>query len=201
MNLITSCESGDYYLALTVSLLGGALRLQAQGLPALPYVINGACQLECCRLGEWSTSFSRLPLYTVPGGRAAAHDTIPARTSFTADSTVVVVQRFGIAVPDEPVPQQYRESPALGAGDTVYLVRYEGEDWFTGIVRGQQHKVYAFWSGRPGMSRPPGTRTYGRVVKDLETEWWVHVRWSGDHVGWINMTHVSSVHGPDACSE
>ena len=66
MNLFTSCGSGDYCLALTVSLLGRALRLQAQGLPALPYIINGACQLECCRLGGWSTSFSRLPLYAVP---------------------------------------------------------------------------------------------------------------------------------------
>jgi len=104
-------------------------------------------------------------------------------------------------VPDEPVPQRSKESPPLAPGDTVYLVRYEGEDWFTAIVGGKQRKVYAFWSGRPGMGRSPATRTYGHVVADLDTEWWVHVRSPGAHVGWINMTHVSSVHGPDACSE
>jgi len=82
----------QFSLALTVSLLrAAALPLQAQGLPALPYIIYGACQLECCRLGEWSTSFSPVPIHTRPGDRAGTHDTIPVRTSFAADSTVVVV--------------------------------------------------------------------------------------------------------------
>ena len=118
-----------------------------------------------------------------------------------ADSTVVLVRQFGMAVVDEPVPQRYRDSPALAAGDTVYLVRYNGEDWFTAIVRGQGHDLYAFWAGRPGMSRPASTRTYGHVVQALQTEWWVHVRLSNGRIGWINMTHVSSVRGPDACSQ
>ncbi|HYS60953.1 MAG TPA: hypothetical protein VEM27_10205 [Gemmatimonadales bacterium] len=51
------------------------------------------------------------------------------------------------------------------------------------------------------MSRPASTRTYGHVVQALQTEWWVHVRLSNGRIGWINMTHVSSVRGPDACSQ
>jgi len=122
------------------------------------------------------------------------------RSTFTADSTVMVVRQFGIAVADEPVPQRYRDSPAVAAGDTVYLMLYNGEDWFTASVRGQQQQLYAFWAGRPGMSRPANTRTYGHVTQQLRIEWWVHVHLSNGRVGWINMTAVSSVRGPDACS-
>jgi len=175
--------------------------LQAQGLPKAPYTVEGACQLECCRLGEWSTSFSTVLVYRTPGDSTSPGDTIPARTAFLTDSTVVVVRQFGIAVADEPVPQRYRDSPALAAGDTAYLVRYKGEDWFTAIVRGQRHDLYAFWAGGPGMSRPASTRTYGHVAQGLQTEWWVRVRLSRGRMGWINMTHVSSVRGPDACSQ
>ncbi len=185
-------------LCLPASMLDG---LQAQGLPTLPYTVDGACQLECCRLGQWSTSFSTVLVYRTPGDSTSPRDTIPVRTTFMADSTVVLVRQFGMAVVDEPVPQRYRDSPALAAGDTVYLVRYNGEDWFTAIVRGQRHDLYAFWAGRPGMSRPASTRTYGHVVQALQTEWWVHVRLSNGRIGWINMTHVSSVRGPDACSQ
>ena len=183
------------------ALAGQGPDLRAQGLPSLPHTIEGACQLECCRLGSWTTTFAPLAVHPAPGDRTASRDSIPARTTFTADSTVVVVRQFGIAVADEPVPQRYRDSPALAAGDTVYLVRYEGEDWFRAIVRGQTQQVHAFWVGPPGMRRPRSTRTYGHVVQELQTEWWVQVRLPDGRSGWINMTQVSSVRGPDACSQ
>ena len=180
---------------------GMAQQPQAHVLPSLPHIIPGACQLECCRLGQWSTSFSRVAIYRNPGDQDPSPDTIPVRTSFTADSTVVVVRQFGIAVTDEPVPQRYNDSPALARGDTVYLLRYEGDDRFAAIVGGQRRPVDAFWAGRPGMSRPATWRTYGHVVQDLSTEWWVRIRLGVGPAGWINMTHVSSVRGPDACSQ
>ena len=90
----------------------------------------------------------------------------------------------------------------LVPGDTVYLMRYEGEDWFTAIVRARIETIYAFWGpGEPGMMRPDDTPSFGRVLRNLDTEWWVHVRLEDARVGWINMTHVQSVRGPDACSQ
>jgi len=71
--------------------------LQAQGLPTLPYTVDGACQLECCRLGQWSTSFSTVLVYRTPGDSTSPRDTIPVRTAFMADSTVVLVRQFGMA--------------------------------------------------------------------------------------------------------
>jgi len=174
--------------------------LRAQ-MPLLPHVIPNECQLECCRLGQWSTTFSTVPVYPAPGTDDAPRDTIPVRTSFAADSTVVVVRQVGIAVVETPVPRRFEVSPPLASGDTVYLLRYEGDDFFTTIVRGRTEHIYAFWEGKPGMSRPTGWITYGRVLQNLKTEWWVHVRLPTRRAGWINMTHVSSVHGPDACSE
>ena len=187
--------------AVLMGLAASISKSLAQGVPPLPYLIPNACQRECCRLGEWSTSFSPVLVHTKAGALGTPSDTIPVRSSFTADSTAILVRHFGIAVVDTPVPRRYRESPALAPGDTVYLLRYEGEDWFTALVRGQRQRVYAFWAGRPGMSRPATERTFGRVIQDLDTEWWVHVRLRQGRTGWIDMTRVSSVHGPDACSE
>jgi hypothetical protein len=108
--------------------------LQAQALPPVPYVIANVCQLECCRLGQWSTSFDALAVYRAPGDQGARTTTIPKRTSFVADSSVVVVRRFGVAVADKPVPvprnAPIEDSTTLVPGDTVYLMRYEGGDWF-----------------------------------------------------------------------
>jgi len=182
-----------------------ASRLQGQGLPSLPRIIPNTCQLECCRLGEWSTSFSPLPVHTQPGDSSPPFAAIPVRTSFVADSTVVVVRRFGVAVVDRLVRKRLYfvdDSSTLTPGDTVYLVNYDGEDWFTSIVHNRVDTVHAFWGrGGPGMLRPRSTPSYGRVLQDLETEWWVRVRLPNGSAGWINMTQVGSVSGPDACSQ
>ena len=179
--------------------------VQGQGLPSLPHIIANACQLECCRLGEWSTSFSPLAVYAQPGDPSAPVATIPVRTSFVANSSVVVVRRFGIAVVDKLVrkrPYFLNDSSTLTPGDTVYLMKYNGEDWFTSIIHNRVDTVHAFWGpGGPGVLRPQGTPSYGRILQNLETEWWVRVRLTNGSAGWINMTRVGSVRGPDACSQ
>jgi hypothetical protein len=189
-------------LLLTTLLVSG---VQAQGLPSLPHIIPNACQLECCRLGEWSTTFSPLAVYAQPGDRSQPFATIAVRTSFAAESSVVVVRQFGIAVVDKLVrkrPYWVNDSSELAPGDTVYLVNYDGEDWFTSIIHNRADTVYAFWGvGAPGMLRPRSTPSYGRVLQSLETEWWVRVRLPNRSAGWINMTQVGSVRGPDACSQ
>jgi hypothetical protein len=123
-----------------------------------------------------------------------------------ADSSVVVVRRFGVAVADKPVPAPryapIADSTTLMPGDTVYLIRYAGGDWFAAMVHGHATRIHAFWgSAEPGMLRPLNTPSYGRVLQDLDTEWWVHVRLAPAVAGWINMTDVQSVAGPDACSQ
>jgi len=191
-----------YSLLLLTTLLVPSL--QAQGLPPLPHIIPHACQLECCRLGEWSTSFSPLTVYAQPGDASPPTATIPVRTSFVAVSSVVVVRQFGLAVVDKPVrkrPSYIKDSSTLAPGDTVYLVKYDGEDWFTSFLHNRVDTVYAFWGlTTPGMIRPRNTPSYGRVLRSLVTEWWVRVRLTNRSTGWINMTRVGSVRGPDACS-
>ncbi len=182
-----------------------ASEVEGQGLPSLPHIIPNACQLECCRLGEWSTAFSPLAVYAQPGDPSPPLATIPVRTSFVANSSVVVVRRFGIAVVDKLArkrPYFLNDSSTLAPGDTVYLMKYNGEDWFTSIIHNRVDTVHAFWGpGGPGMLRAQGTPSYGRVLQNLETEWWVRVRLTNGSAGWINMTRVGSVRGPDACSQ
>ena len=189
-------------LLLIVVLASG---LKGQGLPSLPHIIPNACQLECCRLGEWTTTFSTLAIHVQPGDLSPPLSTIPVRTSFVADSSVVVVRQLGVAVVDKLVrkrPYWVRDSSTLAPGDTVYLVRYDGEDWFTSIIHNRVDTVHAFWgTAAPGMLRPRNTPSYGRVLRTLETEWWVRVRLPNRSVGWVNMTQVGSVSGPDACSQ
>ena len=186
---------------LTMLLVRG---LGGQGLPPLPHIIPKACQLECCRLGEWSTSFSPLTVYSQPGDSSTPIATIPVRTSFVAESSVVVVQQFGITVVDRPVRKRnhVNDSSTLAPGDTVYLLKYDGDDSFTAVVHSRVDTVEAFWgSAAPGMLRPRSTPSYGRVLQNLKTEWWVRARLANRSAGWINMTRVGSVHGPDACSQ
>src|SRR5256885_14354505 len=66
-------------LLLIVVLASG---LKGQGLPSLPHIIPNACQLECCRLGEWTTTFSTLAIHAQPGDLSPPLSTIPVRTSF-----------------------------------------------------------------------------------------------------------------------
>ncbi len=69
-------------------------------------------------------------------------------------------------------------------------------------VNAKGNTVHAFWgTAAPGMLRPRNTPSYGRVLRNLETEWWVRVRVPNRSVGWVNMTQVGSVRGPDACSQ
>ena len=117
----------------------------------------------------------------------------------------MVVRQLGVAVVDKLVrkrPYWVRDSSTLAPGDTVYLVKYDGEDWFTSIIHNRVDTVHAFWgTAAPGMLRPRNTPSYGRVLRTLETEWWVRVRLPNRSVGWVNMTQVGSVRGPDACSQ
>jgi hypothetical protein len=188
-------------LLLMVLLVSG---LRGQGLPSLPHVIPNACQLECCRLGEWSTTFSPLVVHAQPGDSSPLA-TIAVRTSFVADSSVMIVRQLGVAVVDKLVrkrPHWVNDSTTLAPGDTVYLVKYDGGDWFTSIVHNRADTVHAFWgTAAPGMLRPRNTPSYGRVLRKLETEWWVRVRLPTRSVGWVNMTQVGSVRGPGACSQ
>jgi len=177
---------------------------RAQGLPALPHIVPHVCPLECCRLGDWTTSFSPLVIYAEPGVKDRIVDTIPQRTAFDAESSVVVIRQYGVAVVDKPIDPTLglNDIPLPQPGDTVYLARYEGEDFFLAYLHGKETEVPAFWGrGGPGMGRPKGTPSYGRVLRDQIEEWWVLVRRVGATPGWANMTGVGSVHGMDACGE
>jgi len=197
-----SGRSAGVWVAVVASLVLAA-GAEAQGLPELPYIIPNDCQLECCRLGDWHTTFAPLPVAKGPidTQRVAV---IPPRTAFHVDSTVIVVRQAGVAVVTKPVRmQQYsRDSTMLMPGDTVYLLNYEGNDSFRAVVHGKIQYVDGFWgAGGPGMGKPADTPSYGKVLREEVTEWWVRVARPAKYVGWANMTQVQSVAGPDACSE
>jgi hypothetical protein len=182
--------------------LVGAASLHAQGLPTLPHTIPGICPLECCRLGRWQSNWAAIPVYVAPGQRGSRHTAIAAKSTFVADSSIVVVRRLGIAIVDRPVrtiPGAVTDSTMLAPGDTVYLLHYQLEDTFTAVVNGVTKDVEAFWKDGPGMLRPKGTPFFGRALRGPVEEWWVHVRFGAGSVGWINMTRNESVSGPDGC--
>jgi hypothetical protein len=177
--------------------------LRAQAMPMLPAIIPDSCPVECCRLGDWPTGRSPVSVFAVPGQSTKRIATVPARAVIHVDSTVEVVRRFGIAVVDKPVrayPSSVYDSTMLAPGDTVYLMLYRLEDNFTAVVRGKQLTIEAFWGqDRPGMLRPLNTPRFGRVIRGLQSEWWVHVRHASGTAGWINVDK-SSVGVPDGCS-
>jgi hypothetical protein len=97
------------------------------------------------------------------------------------------------------IPGAVTDSTVLAAGDTVYLVYYQGEDLFTAVVNGAQRDIEAFWKDGPGMMRPTSTPSFGRAIRGPFEEWWVRVRFGAGSVGWIDMSRNQSVSGPDGC--
>lgn len=187
---------------LVIGLFAGSSPTRGQSLPPLPLVVPHACLREYCCLGDWTTSAS-LPVRAAPGSRDLV-DSISARSSFSAESTAVVVRRYGVAVVDTLIPANHGvgDDPAPQPGDTVYLARYEGEDIFLAYLHGRRIEVEAFWGrGGPGMGRPKGTPSYGHVLRDREEEWWVRVSRAGGRDGWINMTSATSVSGVEDCAD
>ncbi len=172
-----------------------------QGLPRLPVLIPNMCPLEYCCLGDWSTTSTAVSAYSTPASRNGPVAKIPARTAFNVDSTAEVALRFGVVIVDKPVrtnASSVDDSTMLAPGDTVFLMAYDLEDTFHAFFRGKPLTVEAFWVGPPGMLRPKNTPQFGRVIRDLKSEWWVHTRRPTGVSGWINAT-TSSVRVSDAC--
>jgi hypothetical protein len=183
----------------------GVATVHAQGLPALPYVMGGDCPLECCRLGQWTT-FAEIPVHAKPGDTRSRAGRIAANATFVADSSLVLVRQFGLAVVDRPVralPGAVSDSTMLEAGDTVYLIHYQGEDFFNAMVNGARRDIQAFWKDGPGMLRPTNTESFCRALRGPSEEWWVRVRFGPDSgsVGWIDMSRNQAVSGPDGCGD
>jgi len=195
-----SLTRGRHGVGVCLLLIGAAAAAHAQGVRQLPVVFPGMCPREYCCLGEWSTRSASVQVFGQPGDRDRPVAVVPERTDFKVDSSVEVAVRLGIAVVDRAVKayaSSVYDSTMLAPGDTVYLMLYDGEDVFHAVYRGQPLAVEAFWAGPPGMLRPDDTPTYGRVIQDLRSEWWVRVRLSSGIVGWIQPTET--LQGLDAC--
>lgn len=157
--------------------------------PVAPVVVNGACPFECCQYGDW-TLLTAAPLREAPSPAARVLLRIPRRSAVRSDSGIVRVTRVGLLRVMRTV-----RAPDLGidyqAGDTVRVLDYLGEGFYTVWYRGRQ-------SPSPVGFDDPDLRVLARP----RSEWWAHVTWRGPTTsvsGWIRMDDVE-VRGADGCA-
>src|SRR5690606_17479784 len=73
--------------------------------------------------------------------------------------------------------------PMLQPGDSVVILSYRGEGFYTIVARGARDTAAAFWENRrqyPLDSQPPA-----RLVREAFTDEWVKVRNQRGQEGWV----------------
>ena len=160
----------------------------AAAQPLLPDSMRkrSACPFECCVYGEWKAD-SAIPVHQQARAGDVAGFSIPAGTSFQADSGFIYVTGIALAIVTDTINTETSEPrPWLFPNDTLVLLEYLGEGYYNAWRRGEVvEQVPSFYEGQ------------GYTVGEYAREWWVHVTHEGRR-GWILMDKAE-VSGADAC--
>ena len=155
----------------------------------LPVTLEDECPMEYCGVGEWATTFDSLVVFESHDLTSPRAFVIPARSTFEADSTIVIVSQLGMVLVDEDHAGRFpRPGRSYVAGDTIHLIQYQGEDFWLANHRGETIQLEGFWSGTQGMVKPVGTRFFGGQVQETRDQWWVRVNLNGES-GWFPMRY------------
>jgi D-alanyl-D-alanine dipeptidase len=161
--------------------------------PPESYVEAGACPYECCIYREWLAHDS-IPVYAAESDASAVAFQLAAGERFQALTGNVHLQPTGVVVVHEDIVRPSASGPVrrFAAGDTLYVLAYQGEGFFSMWHRGRVVSEEMCW-GRP--SSPC------ELVREPEQRWWVRARNGSGEEGWIDMeADALRIGQRDACS-
>ena len=168
---------------------------------AVPFVVKHACPGEGCML-ETGLACSGITVHADPGTAAAVselaygdrvaitdgevHISAPGRVAMVraAEKPVRVAQRDS-----SPGQHWSRDSVVRFAQtDTLYVLNYHGEGFFTVWHAGRFYQTEVFWPWE-SLHRRPDYQYDGRVLSERAAAFWVNVRTADSVTGWIEVDY------------
>ncbi len=161
--------------------------------PVAPLRVEGACPMECCQYGTWTTS-GPTPLFATAGDSTAVAATVDAGTALAVSTGHVLLTRLGEAVLREPTMlyRDFEDGVQAQAGDTLLVLYTVGEGawrvWYPGASGGEILEADGSALG-----------AYGSPVFP-DTQWWARATTPDGTTGWLWMERTPPVTGADGCA-
>jgi len=164
----------------------------AQSKPPARYVDRGACPFECCTYRAWKTEKTTVA-YATPNKNAKRVGV------FAAGSKVVGLTGEVRTRPGKFVILKKHEK--YKPGDVLWVYTPLGEGIYKVWFRGRMYEEgLDYMSGPYEQSLPKCEDTpdcWGRLEKQMRSEWWVKIKSASRWVGWTDQT--SNFSNMDAC--
>lgn len=154
-------------------LVVGVGSTRAQG-PKLPYKDVGACPFECCTYRGWVANKDTIIYKEKRDGSPVAFR-VKKRERVTGVTGVVITTKAGIVKVLRNTTINEEGTFHVRAGDTIYLLTYKGEGFYTIWYKGR-YSVGAFYDD-----------SNLRTVSDPDSVWWVKIRNRRGQVGWTRL--------------
>lgn len=180
-------------LLIVILLIASALPVFSQSAPPGLYVDKGACPFECCTYRKWKTRTATIA-YARPDQQSKRMGT------FKAGSNVI-----GLTGEVHTVPGKFvilKKHGRYRPGDVLWVYTPLGEGFYKVWFQGKMYsEELAYMSGPyersiPSCEESPGC--WGKLEKELQSEWWVKVRSAEGWVGWTDQPENFS--NKDACA-
>lgn len=161
--------------------------------PRAPLRIDGACPFEGCQYATWTTT-EETRVYAAPDTTSATF-TVPAGAELDADRGFVLLTRIGQAVARRAaeVYVGFEDTRPVAAGDTLWVLDYEGEGSFRVWTGGTLAYSDGINLGGVTSDDPPL-----EVLAEPVPMWWAHVTLADGRDGWLWMDRTPPVEGADA---
>lgn len=159
-------------LFLILPVLATAGDLSTEPPPAI-FVDQGVCPSEACYFRRWLT-VDAVTLWDKPMGKEAV---ATLRQGETVDAlTGDIISKPRLAKADQNVP-----GTPIKKGDSIYILHYNGETYWTIWYQGERGEVQMVGTGFP----------------KVEEQWWVKVRDQTGKTGWALGKHFRDPGPPD----
>jgi hypothetical protein len=179
-------------LALAAFLAVPVSPVYPQAKPPAIYVDKGACPFECCTYRTWKTERTTVA-YARPHKRSRRVG------AFKAGSKVVALTGEVRTVPGKFVI--LKDHGKYKPGHVLWVYTPLGEGMYKVWFRGRMYdEELQYMSGPYERSYPSCEDTpacWGKLERELRSEWWVKIRSAGGWVGWTDQAENFS--NKDSC--